>query len=499
MKEMLLLFDELTRLTNHQPVIFRGEPEDFGEVTSNLYRELRKMLGNSSMPFLSAKLDRRQSLILEECQRYCEDSPDQQAVLEELQHYGGNTNLIDFTTDYRIALFFACDSSFDKQGRVICLPDKPDESYEIRRPDYSLRRAEVQKSVFVQASTGTIPADQYTVMGIPSHLKPKILDYLWSRHAVFAKSVYCDIHGYLNQKERHLESWFDAHEGQEYLAAKDFPKAIKAFTSSIEGYYHWPVAYNMRGYAYLSTGKHHKAIADFNQALNLDPQYALAFSNRGETYMELEQFDLAILDYYKAIEFDPNLEGPYIGLGRAYQEKGVYDKCANHYIRASELAPDNILVWLNIGSWRQETGQLDEAIQDYDVALLADADAIGEIDLYRRGIRVIDFDGSRADVFFNRGLAYFDKGLLEKAIDDFKDARKLKHMPESYCLCGLAWLMLKEEEEALAELSTARDSGVDVAKAFTQSFQSIGEFERIFRFRLRSDVQAFLQDCGTSA
>ena len=32
-------------------------------------------------------------------------------ILTELQHYGGKTNLIDFTTDYLIALFFACDGS----------------------------------------------------------------------------------------------------------------------------------------------------------------------------------------------------------------------------------------------------------------------------------------------------------------------------------------------------------------------------------------------------
>ena len=41
--------------------------------------------------------------------------------LTELQHYGGHTNLIDFTTDNHIALFFACDGSPDKDGRIILL------------------------------------------------------------------------------------------------------------------------------------------------------------------------------------------------------------------------------------------------------------------------------------------------------------------------------------------------------------------------------------------
>ena len=42
-------------------------------------------------------------------------------ILIELQHYGGKTNLIDFTTDYLIAIFFACSGHFTKPGRVILL------------------------------------------------------------------------------------------------------------------------------------------------------------------------------------------------------------------------------------------------------------------------------------------------------------------------------------------------------------------------------------------
>ena len=40
-------------------------------------------------------------------------------ILTEIQHYGGKTNLIDFTIDYLVALFFACDGHHDKDGRVI--------------------------------------------------------------------------------------------------------------------------------------------------------------------------------------------------------------------------------------------------------------------------------------------------------------------------------------------------------------------------------------------
>ncbi len=40
-------------------------------------------------------------------------------MLVEMQHFGGKTNLIDFTTDYRVALFFACDGAHGECGRVV--------------------------------------------------------------------------------------------------------------------------------------------------------------------------------------------------------------------------------------------------------------------------------------------------------------------------------------------------------------------------------------------
>ena len=46
---------------------------------------------------------------------------DELEILTELQHYGGKTNLIDFTTDYLIAIFFACAGHPTEDGRVILL------------------------------------------------------------------------------------------------------------------------------------------------------------------------------------------------------------------------------------------------------------------------------------------------------------------------------------------------------------------------------------------
>ena len=50
-----------------------------------------------------------QEQVLKEAQDYIDETDDEFEILTQLQHNGGQTNLIDFTTDYLIALFFACD------------------------------------------------------------------------------------------------------------------------------------------------------------------------------------------------------------------------------------------------------------------------------------------------------------------------------------------------------------------------------------------------------
>ena len=112
--------------------IYRGEPECYEKVCSTLYREYPHTEG-THFDIVSA-----QETILEEAKAYISrtddiDETDDIEILTELQHFGGRTNLIDFTEDYLIALFFACDGSHDKDGRVILLKRESDD-YEIRRP-----------------------------------------------------------------------------------------------------------------------------------------------------------------------------------------------------------------------------------------------------------------------------------------------------------------------------------------------------------------------------
>ena len=98
--------------------IYRGEPECFPRVSSGLYRQLYE-IDDQYFDIGSAQQRR-----LELARRYA-PHPSDDDVLTRLQHLGGKTNLIDFTRDLNIALFFASYHSPDKDGRVILMEEPP--------------------------------------------------------------------------------------------------------------------------------------------------------------------------------------------------------------------------------------------------------------------------------------------------------------------------------------------------------------------------------------
>ena len=67
-------------------------------------------------------------------------------MLTQLQHRGGKTNLIDFTRNILIALFFACDGHFEEEGRIICLEAPKEPSNKDKFKDITYEEGEKRTS-----------------------------------------------------------------------------------------------------------------------------------------------------------------------------------------------------------------------------------------------------------------------------------------------------------------------------------------------------------------
>ena len=203
------LIDEIIRpsvpqfldLCDHENMIFRGEPKEYPTVGSTLYR--RYGLEDTAL------MAEAESALLRIARRYepIEDDLELQALI---QHYGGRSNLIDFTTSVWVALFFACNqmNHRDEHGRLMALDAKANSDLLMHReselPDVA-RRMVVQQSVFVSTPTGVLDIARLdSVIDIPSNIKWPLLTYLRETHDIHVRSLFPDIHGFIQEQEEYL-------------------------------------------------------------------------------------------------------------------------------------------------------------------------------------------------------------------------------------------------------------------------------------------------------
>ena len=271
--------------------IYRGEPKHYDEVSSSLYRRYKGIEAEG----FDIKIV--QDEILEEAKKYTHQA-DEFEILTELQHFGGKTNLIDFTTDCLTALFFACDGFPDKDGRVVLLRESGEgHGYTVRRPSNPANRVLAQKSMFVRPSRGFVEPDDS--VDIRSNLKQPILAYLRTSHGISTETIYNDLLGFIRVQDLHESAYVEFYAGLTSRSKGDDKQAIEHYSKAISLNPRMFTAYNNRGNAYSAKGDPDRAIKDFDKALDLDPNLPHAYYNRGNAYFDKGDFDRAIQDYTK--------------------------------------------------------------------------------------------------------------------------------------------------------------------------------------------------------
>ena len=283
------LQDLLARLTSraHEPgtrVIYRGEPECFPRISSGLYRQLYEI---DDPRFNIGHAQQRRIELAQQYAPYLSDDD----ILTRLQHLGGKTNLIDFTRDLNIALFFGSYHSPDRDGRVILM----DEAHVLRdRPAGFLDRlvprgnpasmTDVQKSVWVEPWRGYITEGDVTIVEIPSALKSEILSHLRMVYGIEASSVYNDLSGYIRDQDRfrdHEAEWYAglrAYQAGHYECALGFfaqyEQLVEEPESSLEYF---------RGFLYWNIDRKEEALAAVARFRSRSPRDARAFPEEMES------------------------------------------------------------------------------------------------------------------------------------------------------------------------------------------------------------------------
>ncbi len=235
------------------------------------------------------------------------------------------------------------------------------------------------------------------------------------------------------------------------------------------------VFYNNRGIDYEEKGEYDLAIKDFSKAIDLKPDYDLAYNNRGAVYRSKGEHDLAIEDCNKAIQLKPDYAEPYNNRGAAYSNKGEIDRAIEDYNIAIQLKSDFVQAYYNRGIAYHEKGELDLAIKDYSKA--------------------IKLNPKLVHPYNNRANAYRQKRYFDKAIEDCHKAIELEpKLGLAYYIRGEVWLNLKEWDKARSDLTSAKNMGVDIVKAFHNTYRDIFNFERRNDVKVPKDISLMLRE-----
>ena len=377
-REIKKRISEIERKSADGNYIYRGEPETHeehpfcGKVSSNLLRDFgietegfnieviqMEMLEGAKKHIgeLPQNLSGEPTGFLNVIQV---DDPIDFEILTEIQHYGGKTNLIDFTTDYFIALFFACDGHYDKDGRVILQKTEEIQNM-IAYPRNPRHRVIAQKSVFVRPPKGFInkPHEDNVVI-IPKSLKQWVRQHLQQYHGISKETIYNDVHGFIRYQGIHGEAYTFFYRGLAFQKkgdeAKDSEEKQREYKESVEHYtqaiQHNPnlvEAYNNLGIVYRNKADYNEAIKNFDCAINLNPNDAVAYNNLGLVYQDKADYNEAIKNFDRAIDLDPHSDIAYYNRGLAYTKKGIYEEAIVNYTQAIQLNPGLAQAYNNRG------------------------------------------------------------------------------------------------------------------------------------------------------
>lgn len=382
--------------------IFRGENQDRDQpIKSSLYREYQK---TDILDLLD--LDTIQDVEVGIARKHGNTVASDQQLLHLLQHHRGKTNLIDFTEDYLIALFFACDGNLEKNGRFILL-DKSKHREHITKPTRPRNRVIAQKSIFVAPPNGYIEQGTFEQIVIMKELKRSILDVLRTSHGITGATIYNDLHGYVTRRDLTAQTLQTVAEGIRFQQYGDYQQAIAKYGKAIRDSRDNPTPYLLRAITYYHLSNFEQAIADNSEAIALNPFLKEAYNNRGVAYEEMDNPDAALDDYNQTIVIDPYF-------ANAYNNRGLL--LLTHY------------------------GDRHGAILEFDLAI--NCNPYLAIAYCNRGLARIPIDGTLPatedfDIAIGLdpklGIARFIRGDLrrqmghQEAYDDLAEAHRLDH------------------------------------------------------------------------
>jgi tetratricopeptide (TPR) repeat protein len=239
--------------------------------------------------------------------------------------------------------------------------------------------------------------------------------------------------------------------GEEFLAKRDYPRALADFDVVVRLGPNNFRGYDLRGLVYERMDERDKALADYRRALSLEsragiakeglqrltqpPELKLAerLYDRCLAHMRTGEYDSAIADCDQAVRLDPKLtKSVFRSRAQAFSLNGEYARAIPDWTMVIQLEPRDQGAWFDRGVAYFKSGDYDQAIADFS--------------------EVLRINSRHQGAYVSRGEAYAQKGEYERAIADFDEVIRSSAGPLSpYYQRGFAHEKMNQREKAIAD------------------------------------------------
>ena len=254
-----------------------------------------------------------------------------------------------------------------------------------------------------------------------------------------------------------------------------------------------------------TAGGVNKSISFFEEAIKKDPNYALAYAGLADSYLvqftmlpPKEVYPKAKQAALKALEIDDTLAEPHGALAFvAMLFDWDFGASQREFQRAFDINPNDGLARQRHAVSLAAAGRLDEAVaeakkaQDADPLSLSTIANTGWISFLARDYdeaieqcdKAIEMDATFVPAYVYRGMAYEQKGMLDKAIADLETARTLQPGPALFGSLGHAYAVSGNKakaKEVLHDLKELADKTYFPAYQIALIHIGLGEKDEAF-------------------
>jgi tetratricopeptide (TPR) repeat protein len=438
-------------------------------------------------------------------------------VLADLQHFGAATNLIDFTKNALVALFFASNQFFNQDGAIFVMnigdknlfEEAGNESkfnakneyddvqlykyftegkYFYWEPSFLNMRIPAQHSIFI-FGVPEIKDDFISIIRVKGSEKQNIIKKLDDTYNINDVTLFNDLPGF---------SWanrVDARISEDIFRSKYYQKVKEEYKKTYKSMLddeltHFRVKDKIeeedkirisnlefeKGNIEFANKNYEKAITCYEKAIEFNSKNYYIFSKRGSSYARLKKYDFAIIDYTRAIELNPNNTILYLRRGFAYKDKCDYANAIKDYGNAIELNPEDSLPYILRGGVYMMMGDLENSLANYKKAMELDPNnttvynnlsdyymKTGDmVNAEKYVIKSIELDPNYNVSRITLGEIYQRMKKFEMALESFNKAVELDpEYGESYYKRHLLYKILKNDDLAEIDLKKARELGYE--------------------------------------